>query len=75
MVPKEEYFKYLKLVEKNLKKGAVVVADNVGIFEMSMYDSFEYVRNSGVYNSRALETELEFNRDVKDAIEISIKFD
>ncbi|MGB6672937.1 MAG: CmcI family methyltransferase, partial [Candidatus Nitrosopolaris sp.] len=27
---KEEYFKYLKLVEKSLKKGAVVVADNVG---------------------------------------------
>ena len=72
---KEEYFKYLKLVEKNLKKGAVVVADNVGIFETSMYDYLEYVRNSGVYNSRALETELEFNRDVKDAIEISIKFD
>jgi predicted O-methyltransferase YrrM len=72
---KEQYFKYLKLVEKNLKKGAVVVADNVGIFETSMYDYLEYVRNSGVYNSRALETELEFNRDVKDAIEISIKFD
>ena len=72
---KEEYFKYLKLVEKNLKKGAVVVADNVVIFETSMYDYLEYVRNSGVYNSRALETELEFNRDVKDAIEISIKFD
>jgi predicted O-methyltransferase YrrM len=72
---KEEYFKYLKLVEKNLEKGAVVVADNVGIFETSMYDYLEYVRNSGRYNSRALETELEFNRDVKDAIEISIKFD
>jgi predicted O-methyltransferase YrrM len=72
---KEQYFKYLKLVEKNLKKGAVVVADNVGIFETSMYDYLEYVRNSGRYNSRALETELEFNRDVKDAIEISIKFD
>jgi caffeoyl-CoA O-methyltransferase len=72
---KEEYFKYLKLVEKNLKKGAVVVADNVGIFETSIYDYLEYVRNSGVYNSRALETELEFNRDVRDAIEISIKFD
>src|SRR6266487_5058585 len=70
---KEEYFKYLKLVEKNLKKGAVVMADNVGVFETSMYDYLEYVRNSGRYNSRALETELEFNRDVKDAIEISTK--
>ena len=72
---KEEYFKYLKLVEKNLEKGAVVVADNVGIFETSMYDFLEYVRNSGRYNSRALETELEFNRNVKDAIEISTKID
>jgi len=72
---KEEYFKYLKLVEKNLEKGAVVVADNVGIFETSMYDYLEYVRNSGRYNSRALETELEFNRNVKDAIEISTKID
>ena len=72
---KEEYFKYLKLVEKKLEKGAVVVADNVGIFETSMYDYLEYVRNSGRYNSRALETELEFNRNVKDAIEISTKID
>jgi predicted O-methyltransferase YrrM len=72
---KEEYFKYLKLVEKNLEKGAVVVADNVGIFETSMYDYLEYVRNSGRYNSRAQETELEFNRNVKDAIEISTKID
>jgi predicted O-methyltransferase YrrM len=70
---KEEYFKYLKLVEKNLEKGAVVVADNVGVFEISMRDYIEYVRNSGRYNSRTLETELEFNSNTKDAIEISIK--
>jgi predicted O-methyltransferase YrrM len=70
---KEEYLKYLKLVEKNLKKNAVVVADNVGIFEKSMYDYLEYVRNSGRYKSRTIQTELEFNQDVKDAIEVSIK--
>jgi predicted O-methyltransferase YrrM len=70
---KEEYFKYLKLVEKNLEKGAVVVADNVGVFEISMRDYIEYVRKSGRYNSRTLETELEFNSNIKDAIEISIK--
>src|SRR5262249_42887130 len=33
---KEEYLKYLKLAEKNLNKNAVVVADNVGIFEKYM---------------------------------------
>ena len=72
---KEEYFKYLKFVEKNLEKGSVVVADNVGIFERSMYDYLQYVRNSGRFNSRVLDTELEFNKNVKDAIEISIKID
>ena len=70
---KEEYLKYLKLAEKNLNKNAVVVADNVGIFEKFMNDYLEYVRNSGRYKSRTIQTELEFNEDVKDAIEISIK--
>jgi predicted O-methyltransferase YrrM len=70
---KQEYLKYLKLVERNLKKNAVVVADNVGIFEKSMNDYLEYVRNSGRYKSRTVQTELEFNEGVKDAIEISIK--
>jgi len=72
---KEQYFKYLKFVEKNLEKGSIVVADNVGIFERSMYDYLQYVRDSGRYNSRVLDTELEFNKNVKDAIEISIKID
>jgi predicted O-methyltransferase YrrM len=72
---KNEYFKYLKFVEKNLEKGSVVVADNVGIFGRSMYDYLQYVRNSGRFNSRVLDTELEFNKNVKDAIEISIKID
>jgi len=70
---KEEYLKYLKLAEKNLNKNAVVVADNVGIFEKSINDYLEYVRNSGRYKSRTIQTELEFYEDVKDAIEISIK--
>jgi len=70
---KQEYLKYLKLVEKNLKKNAVVVADNVGIFEESLNDYLEYVRNSRRYKSRTVQTELEFNEGVKDAIEISIK--
>jgi predicted O-methyltransferase YrrM len=70
---KEEYLKYLKLVEKNLNKGSVIVADNVGVFKTSMCDYLEYVRNSRLYNSRTLETELEFDSNTKDAIEISIK--
>jgi predicted O-methyltransferase YrrM len=70
---KEDYFKYLRLLEQNLKKGSVVVADNVGIFEKSMNDYLDYVRNSRQYESRTIQTELEFNENVKDAIEISIK--
>jgi predicted O-methyltransferase YrrM len=70
---KDEYLKYLNLVEKNLIKNAVVVADNVGIFGKSLNDYLEYVRNSGRYKSRTIQTELEFNEGVKDAIEISIK--
>jgi predicted O-methyltransferase YrrM len=70
---KEEYLNYLKLVEKNLKKGAVVVADNVGVFETSMRDYLEYARNSGLYDSRTLETKLEFDNNTKDAIEVSVK--
>ena len=65
---KEEYFKYLKLVEKSLKKCAVVVADK-GVFEKTMYDFLEYVRNSGQYESSFIETESEFNKAVKDAID------
>jgi predicted O-methyltransferase YrrM len=64
--------KYPKLVEKNLEQNAVVVADN-GIFEKSMKDYLEYVRNSGRYKSRTIQTELEFNEHIKDAIEVSIK--
>jgi predicted O-methyltransferase YrrM len=70
---KENYLKYLKAVKKNLNRSAVIVADNVGIYEKSMYDYLEYVRNSGRYNSRTVRTELEFNERVKDAIEISIR--
>ena len=70
---KTEYLIYLKAVEKNLHKGSVVVADNVGIFKDQMQDYLEYVRNKGPYKSRTVETFLEFSDTTKDAIEISEK--
>ena len=71
---KDEYLGYLKLAEqKNLHKGSIVVADNVGVSEKQMLDYLEYVRNSGFYKSKTIETELEFTPGVKDAIEMSIK--
>ena len=74
---KSEYLKYLQLIEKYslLNKRAVVVADNVLIYENEMKDYLDYVRNSGRYISRTTETTLEFTKNVKDALEVSIKVD
>ena len=71
---KVEYLKYLKSAEKKcLEKGAVIVADNVGVSKNEMLDYLEYVRSSGVYKSETIETVLEFTPNIKDAIEISVK--
>ncbi|HEX7180102.1 MAG TPA: class I SAM-dependent methyltransferase [Nitrososphaeraceae archaeon] len=74
---KSEYLKYLQLIEKNslLNKRAVIVADNVLIYENEMKDYLDYVRNSGKYISRTTETSLEFSKNVKDALEVSINAD
>lgn len=74
---KSEYLKYLQLIEKYslLNKRAVVVADNVLIYENEMKDYLGYVRNSGKYISRTTETSLEFTKNVKDALEVSINAD
>ena len=72
---KTQYLAYLKAVEKNLHKGSVIVADNVGIFKDQMQDYLEYVRKKGPYKSRTLETLLEFSDSTKDAMEISEKLD
>ena len=68
---KEQYLHYLKLAEKNLHKGSVVVADNVLIFERSMMDYLDYVRHAGNYESKTVETPLEYS-DEEDAMEISV---
>jgi len=72
---KTQYLAYLKAVERNLHKGNVIVADNVGIFKDQMQDYLEYVRNKGPYKSRTIETLLEFSDSTKDAMEISEKLD
>jgi predicted O-methyltransferase YrrM len=74
---KSEYLKYLQLIERYslLNKRAVVVADNVLIYENEMKDYLDYVRNSGKYISRTTETSLEFTKNVKDALEVSVNAD
>ncbi|MER5176044.1 MAG: CmcI family methyltransferase [Candidatus Nitrosocosmicus sp.] len=71
---KNEYLQYLNLAEeKNLiKKNAIIIADNVGIFKNEMLDYLEYIRNSGIYKSETIETTLEFAKD-RDAIEVSVR--
>ena len=71
---KSEYLKYLQLIEQYglLNKRAVVVADNVIMYEDEMEDYLDYVRNSGNYISRTTKTTLEFNKEIKDALEVSI---
>ena len=71
---KSEYLKYLRLIEKHslLNRRAIVIADNVLIYENEMKDYLDYVRNSGKYISRTTETTLEFTKNVKDALEVSI---
>ena len=63
---KSEYFQYLKLSENKLRKGAVVFADNAGIFADQMGDYLDYVRNSGNYKSRYVQVG-------DDGVEISVK--
>jgi predicted O-methyltransferase YrrM len=71
---KNEYLKYLELAQKNdLKRGTIVGADNVEISKNEMQDYLEYVRNSTIYESKTIETSVEFNPNVKDALEVSIK--
>ena len=71
---KNEYLKYLQLIEQYglLNKRAVVVADNVIMYEDEMEDYLDYVRNSGNYISHTTKTTLEFNKEIKDALEVSI---
>lgn len=71
---KSEYLQYLKLIEVNelMKKGSVVIADNVLLYENEMKDYLVYVRNSGRYDSQTTESTLEFNKNVKDALETSV---
>jgi predicted O-methyltransferase YrrM len=63
---KNQYFQYLKLTEDKLHRGAVLFADNAGIFADQMRDYLDYVRNSGNYKSRYLQVGY-------DGVEVSVK--
>ena len=49
---KEEYGRYLALIEPKLHPGSVIIADNVGAFPHAMAGYLDRVRRSGLYASR-----------------------
>jgi predicted O-methyltransferase YrrM len=63
---KDEYLKYLRLSEKKLERGGVVLADNVKTPAREMRDYLDYVRNSGRYRSEYIDVGF-------DGVEISTK--
>jgi predicted O-methyltransferase YrrM len=62
---KEDYLDYLRSLEPKLVPGAVVIADNTGIYRKAVAPYVEHVRGSADYVSR----EFEFDDD---AMEVSV---
>lgn len=48
---KEDYLKYLKLAERKLKKGCIIVADNAIMFKKYMQNYLDYVETNENYSS------------------------
>lgn len=49
---KDDYADYLRAVEPRLRKGALVVADNTGVFRRDVRGYLAHVRGNGRYESR-----------------------
>ncbi|GLI60582.1 hypothetical protein VaNZ11_002699 [Volvox africanus] len=68
----KEYLDYLKAAEPFLEPGALVVADNAGVFAAGgLRPYLEYVRSSPHYRSELVSCKLEWREDVVDGIEVS----
>lgn len=52
---KEDYLDYLRALEPKLVPGAVVVADNTGVFRRDVAPYLDHVRTSGRYRSREVD--------------------
>jgi predicted O-methyltransferase YrrM len=70
---KKEYLAYLRASEHLLHPGSIVVADNVKVFADQMGDYLDYVRGSGKYDSRTVESLLAGDPSATDAMEISVR--
>jgi len=63
---KEDNINYLRLIEKKLHKGSVLIADNADMMAYQMEDYLDYVRSSGKYESKYIAV-------ADDGLEISTK--
>ena len=63
---KTEYMEYLRLLERKLHKGSIIVADNAGVFADEMRPYLDYVRTSGKYSSKYVPIG-------EDGLEVSVK--
>ena len=66
---KQDYFKYLKLIEPKLKAGAVIVGDNVIRSKDAMKDFLDYIQTSPDYDTVIIRASME----KKDGMSISYK--
>ena len=62
---KEDYLDYLRQLEPKLAGGAVVVADNTGVYRREVAPYLEHVRGDARYTSREYEVD-------DDAMEVSV---
>lgn len=69
---KDLYLPDLRRLESHgcLRPGSVVVADNVGLFDVTPY--LEYVRSSGRYDSVGHASSVEYVDALPDAVEVSV---
>jgi len=58
---KQDYFKYLKILEPKLKVGAVVVADNTIQSARAMRDFLDYIQTSPDYDTVTIRASMEKN--------------
>ena len=66
---KQDYLKYLKIIEPKLAKGAVVVGDNVIRSARAMRDFLEYIETSPDYDTVIIRASMEKN----DGMSVSYK--
>src|SRR4030043_101524 len=66
---KQDYLKYLKLMEPKLKPGSIIVADNVIRSERAMKDFLDYIQTSPDYDTFIIRASMEKN----DGMSVSYK--